>query len=278
MRALHYSHLFLALCAVAMIAETAFVFSLWNDATAHYTLFVFFSTLVAYNIKSALKIYNPNFLPYSDKSAWAVSNKKIFLAGYGLSLGALAFLFFRLPPGTYVLLGVMGILSITYSFPFRLGRYSFSPRNLPFVKTILVAFVWMVVVVYIPCSMNGIEPSDFLPWMGGEFAFLFSLSILFDIKDIAKDRRSGINTFPQKLGVGYTKIISVTLMAARLALILFVVQESALMAEAGICFIYLLFVVILVTVDHQEKFYMVWIDGLMLVKLVVWLVCKFYFG
>ena len=278
MRALYYSHLFLALCAVAMIAETAFVFCLWNETTVYYTLFVFFSTLFAYNIKSALRIYDQTILPPSGKSAWAFSHKKLFIAGYGISSLALLVLFFKIPSGIYLLLFMMGILAVTYSFPFRLGRYSFSPRNLPFIKTVLVAFVWMVVTVYIPCSMNGIAITDFLPWMVGEFAFLFSLSILFDIKDIVKDKLSGINTFPQTLGIRPTKIISVLLMSVRLILILFLVRDPALMLEAGICFIYLLFVVNLVTVDHQEKFYMLWIDGLMLVKPVVWLICKFYFG
>jgi 4-hydroxybenzoate polyprenyltransferase len=273
MRALLYSHLFLSLCAISMIAETAFVFKLWTERTILYVLFVLFSTLVAYNIKGIRAVFGwTDIKVFSEKIRWAKSNKILFLSSYLVSIVLAVLLIVKLPVRSFWILFPMTALAVLYSLPLKVGRYRFSPRNIPFLKTLLVAFVWTTVVAYLPCRMNGIPFQDCSFWLISEFMFLFSLSILFDIKDIKADTAIGIKTFPQQLGVDVTKIISIVLMGSRV--IWLALQQPInvyIIFESVVCFIYMIYIVTFINITREEKFYMGWIDGLMLLKCILFL-------
>lgn len=268
MRALLYSHFFLACCAVAMIAETALIFRLHSQFMILYVSFVFSSTIVAYNIKGLLSVLRKSSaVNLSEKIQWARSNKTVFLIVYGFAACLSVFFWSKLPFESYQILFPMALLTVIYSLPFKIGRYYFSPRYIPFLKTLLVAFVWTIVIVYLPCRMSGIPLAVTLFWLLGEFMFLFSLAILFDIKDIESDRIIGIKTFPQKLGVRVTKTISIVLMGSRI-LWIWVHQPGSnlLIIESIVCFIYLSYIVTFINTKLEEKYYMGWVDGLMLGK------------
>ncbi|HVD96681.1 MAG TPA: hypothetical protein VNB90_00665 [Cytophagaceae bacterium] len=276
MRTLLHSHIFLAACAVALTAETTFIFKLQDLQTCYYLAFVFFATIVAYNIKGALVLLRKNNANQPDKILWVLGHPKTFLSVYFFSVIGAGVLFLLLASKIYLVLLLAAILAVTYSIPFRWEDHDLSPRNIPFFKTILVAVVWTLVTVYIPCSMNGLAVDQFLYWIVSEFLFLFSLSILFDIKDLRKDAAQGVKTIPRYLGVRFTVFISLLLMLVRTLLLYSRPLELAMKTEAILSFVYLIFVVNFLSIDREEKFYMSWVDGCMLGKFFVFALFNLY--
>ncbi len=276
MRAVLYSHLFLALCAVSMIAATLVVFDLWNERSVLYLSFVFFSTFVAYNIKGIRGIFIPQKeILQTGKQQWVLANRSRFIFIYSFATGMACALFFLLPVSVYVIVIPMAILAITYSWPVRLGSAYFAPRYIPFFKTFLVAFVWSIIVVYVPCTMNGLRWEIFYHWFVGEFLFLWSLALLFDIKDTDRDRQLDVKTLPLIIGVKGVKYLSLVLMGARVFILWwFRPNDWELLSEAAVCLIYMIYIVPLITLEHEERFYMLWIDGLMIGRLLFF-ICNY---
>ncbi len=263
MRFFVYSHLFIAFCALALTIETFFVFKLPLKNNLLYLVVVFFATSIAYNTKLVYAFfYKPN-VSDADKSRWAVRNKIPILIVLGVSLVGIMSAIFFLQPYTLVLLIPLGVLSLGYSFPIVIQGHKIVLREIPFIKTILVAAVWTVVVAYLPF----VEASNTVNWIWVllEFLFLFPLALLFDIKDIDID--VNVITTPSVIGVIGTKALSISILLLRFGLIYYFWDVPFLLLPEAVSTIVSIFcIVYFVKMKASEYFYMVWIDGLMLLK------------
>ncbi len=281
MRWLVFSHLFIAFCAVAMTLETI-VFSGMNiTKNIPYLTVVFFSTLIAYNLKNIKWILFINEGVKSEKRYWVKKNNIFLCLLFGLSLILLFIGLFFLNQSLIYLLLPLGVLSIGYSWPLRIGGYKIVLREIPFIKTLLVALVWTIVVVVLPyVDFANIRTINWAKVIG-EFMFLLSLALLFDIKDMESDKNRNIKTIPLIVGVVGTKALSVSIILSRMLFYCIVgLNPAQLILELFIAIICLIVIVAFVNKKTSVYFYMLGIDGLMFLKsfLVILFLLKFKYA
>jgi 4-hydroxybenzoate polyprenyltransferase len=272
MSSILYSHIFLAVCATAMTAETMMTFDLCGEGKMLYLAIVFFSTLLVYNIKGVMLITYFRKEVISEKLKWATENEKKILAEVFISTVFLLIASYYISYKTILYLLPFGLLSIAYSIVVRISKYKISLREIPFLKTILVAAVWTFVVAYFPFVLFRVVIRLDVFWLISEFMFLFSLSILFDIKDIQIDKTNATITFPLVIGVSRTIVLSFLFMTGRILFLFFSrISFSSLMTEITISIIATFFIFSLLKKSREEKYYMLWIDGLMVGKFLLFL-------
>jgi 4-hydroxybenzoate polyprenyltransferase len=266
MQALLYSHIFLALCAVGMTAETIMAFELYDEKNTAYLFFIFFSTIITYNIKGISSLKEP----HSEKLQWAVRNKKALLVFFvsSILLSTCLFIYINTKPLYYLI--PLGLLSIAYSIPIGTGNYKISIRKIPYAKTILVAMVWTLVIAYFPFVIANASFS--WQWLVSEFMFLFSLAILFDIKDMKTDALNSISTFPLTIGVRKTILLSFLFLLGGISFLFYSnTAHASLIAEIIISFVAIIFIIDLSKKSTEEKYYMFWIDGLMIGRFLLFI-------
>jgi 4-hydroxybenzoate polyprenyltransferase len=103
-------------------------------------------------------------------------------------------------------------------------------RNVPLLKVFLIAFVWSAVTVFFPLVDAGVDVSEapvLLLWLR-RLLFILSLALLFDIRDYTYDRYTRTLTFPGLIGEGYTRLLSLGLLAVYSALVILMEQDQVL--------------------------------------------------
>jgi 4-hydroxybenzoate polyprenyltransferase len=267
MKFLLYSHLYLGVCAASMTLANILIGIGFVDSLSYmYLFFVFFSVLVVYNTKGALAI-SSSTLPTSEKLIWAYKHRYVVLGTLGFSGLMSAVLLVQLPVYLYSIIIPLSILSLLYSLSFNIGTVTIAIRNIPYLKTFLVAAVWTVIVFVIPLKLISVNPIEQWNRLMNEFLFLFSLAILFDLKDVEKDKLGNVKTFPILLGIEYTKYLSMGIMVIRL---LFVPYNTPLFYVELLLSLMIIFSThFFLEKNRNEKFYMLNLDGWMIVKAVV---------
>ncbi|MGF1534117.1 MAG: hypothetical protein ACFCUI_10460 [Bernardetiaceae bacterium] len=127
---------------------------------------------------------------------------------YGLALSVGASLFFLPWTNPLLLSGVvhLGLISVLYTLPLSWIGWP-ALRNIPFVKTLLVAYVWAGVGVGLPLLSE-------LPWTEiwryglAQLLFVLGLTLPFDIRDTHSDTAAGLPTFANRFGLRCTQILA----------------------------------------------------------------------
>jgi hypothetical protein len=182
-----------------------------------------FSTLFIYNILRIIKfILNPS----SEQAILHKPFKLIYyiFAGIGL-FGVVINLFFYSFPSQWIndlmanliLLLISIILSLFYVLPcFTLNGVKLALRDLPFLKILLISFVWSILCFYIPSIQSGNE-NTFL-FLG--FIYILAMTIPFDIRDLPFDHERQ-KTIPQLMGWHKAKMLSIILLLLFFCLLIF---------------------------------------------------------
>jgi 4-hydroxybenzoate polyprenyltransferase len=267
MRFLVFSHIYIALCVVAITMETVILSRIDFQKSIPYFFIVFFSTLVAYNLKAVNPLKNFKGSQDSEKISWSKENLSFILWLLLVSAILLVIGILFLNMDTVLLLLPLGLLSLGYSWPVKIGKRKRALRELPFVKTLMVAFVWTIVVAFIPYVESQNIVSADSERIIGDFMFLFALALLFDIKDIESDKANSIKTIPLLIGVNGTKMLSLSIIFLRiLYLILSGMMFRELVPEILITLLCAVLILKYINKQTTEYFYMVYVDGLILLK------------
>jgi len=129
------------------------------------------------------------------------------------------FFFFINKNSQWVLL-MLGLFTLAYSIPLiQIKKKFYSLRDIPFLKIFLIAFVWSTSTVVLPALQTNLtlRSADLLLIFIQRFLFVFVITMPFDIRDLDKDKLSGIKTIPMLLGIKKATNLSV------LCLIIFIV-------------------------------------------------------
>ena len=273
MRWLVFSHLFIALCAVSLTLETIILSGINFSKGIPYLIVVFFATVITYNLKGIKKIYADVKELENEKESWSNTNvltlKILFIGSFVLGIASLFFL----QKNTIYALLPLGALSIGYSWSLKYGGGIFSLRAVPFLKVLLVAIVWTLVVAVIPFVNAETSKSVSLELVISNFMFLFALAILFDIKDLRYDRLNNIMTTPLLIGVSGTKIISIAILMGRVLFLYSMdIESSKLLIEVILGIVFTIIILKYVDTETSEFFFMSYIDGMILFKsfLLIW--------
>lgn len=169
-----------------------------------YPWFLFFAVLVTYTYQRWRR-YLYLIDTKSEHIQWINSNKLvhffIFIVGI---LGSLTFILFNFQQFIKIIPGLLvpSIISIWYVHPF----CGIILREVPYIKSFLIVFTWIALVLWIPCYLSGVDLLAGLHQSVILFFFLFGILLLFDLRDIDYDAQK-IKTFPILIGEKYTKIL-----------------------------------------------------------------------
>ena len=242
----------------------------------HLLVFVFFSTLLVYNLNliegmkglkaSAFRSERHNWIVKHEKFIWAFSVLSLIV-----SIGELT----ALKKNTLIFLLVPGLFALGYAVPIKLpGLKTIRLRELPFVKIFLVAWVWATFTVGLPVVQQNelftiLKPEYFLLFFS-RTAFIFALTIPFDVRDLNYDTDKHISTIPSRFGIEKSKYFSLFLIAVFLVVSITRFQynfctASELTALALSALISALLIMGM-NKDRKEFYYSIFMDGMMLVQ------------
>lgn len=209
-----YSNLWIALNALAQAAQTRFLLS-GRVQLSPALGFVFFGTLFLYALHRIGGL--GQLAPFTAFGRYkAISEHKAHLrvyAGIGL-IGALTFYLF-FPWRIQWMLALPGLIALGYVLP--LGASGKRLRDLHFLKIFLLAIVWAWITVWLPAAELQADMQKATLWMGLErAAYIFALTIPFDIRDLEVDRHTQVKTLPGALGIAPVLALALLMLIAML--------------------------------------------------------------
>jgi 4-hydroxybenzoate polyprenyltransferase len=102
------------------------------------------------------------------------------------------------------------LVSLFYLYPIHSEKLTL--RNVPYIKTGLIALVFTIVTLVIPLWGKGFEIVEILLLAISRLFFISTLCLIFDIGDIQDDRTKGLKTFPLTLGPVRTVFLALFLL------------------------------------------------------------------
>jgi 4-hydroxybenzoate polyprenyltransferase len=164
---------------------------------------------------------------------------------------------------------VVGIVTLLYSFPVLPFTNKKRIKDHGVLKIITLSIIWTIITVWFPVDQAYYTSTSFLLIFLRRFIFIFSLCIVFDIRDIEIDYKENIRTIPIIAGIKKAYNISFILlvMFVLLSLIQYMrlqnIKEFTAMSISAVT----TFFIIKYTRKHgSDLAYIVCLDGMMLLQ------------
>ena len=149
------------------------------------------------------------------------------------------------------------LVSIFYVVPFFGKRL----REIPFLKTFLIAVVWTSVLFYFPWLNEGRKTEGVQNELTAFFWLFAALAIPFDIRDMEQDRIQ-LTTLPLLFGSSISKVVSLAFLAMFYLIIANINQEIGKNVLLG-CITLLTSSLVLFTNRTRSIFFFATLDGTM---------------
>ncbi len=256
-----YSNIFISLCAVALSEATLLSIGHRGGYIALQVL-VFAATLSVYALHRLIslerikeELVNTRFL--AIRQLKTVIRLALLL---GVTIGAVAFCFLQTP--TQIALIVPACLSIGYVLPFFRGKRL---RDLPLLKIFLIAAVWAYVTVLLPYTETGQPLNAALALQLIErAAFIFAITIPFDIRDADIEKVNDVATLPSFLGFVAAIRLSLLLLLLWAVLVPFVYQPLSVFLALWVLGLYTAALLLASLKPRPDYFFSGLLDGTML--------------
>ena len=282
-----FSNYFYGLCAVALSIEASLQQRIPLNSLSFY-IFIFAVTALYYTKAYITEKRKNKGNPRSDwywENRNFVTGSQIFLTTivviYAAVVGLKHFGFIlHLPLVNWVLMLVFPFAAALYYGVNHRRFGKLNLRNIGWLKPFLIGFVWAGLVNIYPMMFFDIEHElDYVPDIIGillfikNFMFVAVLCIMFDIKDYAADHNLQLKTFVVKAGLRKT-IFMILIPLCLLGLssfILFGIIRHFSLLKIGLNVIPFLLLIMVAYSLHKRKsifYYLIVIDGLMLIKAI----------
>lgn len=271
-----FSNLFIAICAVAQGLVT---YHLLKVEPNNYILaFVFFSTLLVYNLSMLLsKPKEPNKSPFK-RVRWIFSHHRLTISITliaALSIIPLGLLYLSFE--SKVLMVFIGVLSVAYNLPFlSINNKKIGLRNIPGIKLFLISFVWATSCVLLPIvelestHQINVPLSETVLLVAKRFLFICAITIPFDIRDLFQDKLYELKTIPVMLGEKKAWIFCQALLATcLLLLILFTKTVNLDVVALALTLMLTGWLIFKSNLKRNEYYYFFYLDGTMLLQYVM---------
>ena len=258
--------------AAAAAAQTAATFRSWPPAAGvnlRVVTLVFAATLLVYNLDAVLPFKHRQPAGTSGRKAWQQQHRRGLAGLAGAAALGAGYLFLADGWWRYLpLLLPLAALALLYSWPLARWRgQRRALREVPLLKVFLIAGVWSAVTVGVPTLALHRPLASAGGLLAQRFCLVLALAIVFDIRDLSRDRAAGTRTFPVVLGPTGAKALALASLAGAVGLGfergapplgLLVIGVSAA-------------VVILLAEERQgDYFFAFWADGVLLVPAVLY--------
>lgn len=283
-----FANYFVGLLAIALSVETVFQLELPSNSYSYYLL-LFSATVMYYTyaysgpVNTAVSA-NPRTEWYRRHHSFIEVSQK-FLLIICLFTGALILFenyerILGLSLVYWLMLVTIPIAAILYYGLLPKSLYRFNLRNTGWLKAFVIGFVWAGCVNILPVTMvkieHGISVSEpgFMLWLFiKNWIFCTVNAIMFDIKDYDDDANKQLKTFVVRMGLRMTIffILIPLLLIGLVSLLIFAHYKNFGIIPVLINlipFISLLFVAYSLQRPKKILFYLIVIDGLLLVKAI----------
>jgi len=264
-----YTSLFTACCATGLcMATERLITGIAPQLDNHLHILVFGSTLLVYNTPRVILKSAGNRLNMLLYRAWY-----FFFFFTGLVLTAVGL--YRLPLALQLSSIGLGIFAFAYFLPLLPFGDKKHLRDFGWVKISVLAGVWTMATSVLPILYWDKNISNYPFEILMRLVFIFTLCVIFDIRDMQADEVNNITTLPHKVGIKNSYIlINVTL---ALLIVLSIIQYARYQVferfvGALITVIITWLVVRYLKQYPSERAYMLLADGVMLVYAILVLI------
>ncbi len=253
-----FSNLWISLAAGLDVITTYFLFD--ERINFGVVFFVFCSTLFIYNFLRVIKSKNVSIHEKSTQLIWVSKHLKLITILILIGIIGTGICFFFLSPTQKIIALAGGLISILYNFSFFAKNIAL--RNLPYLKTILIAVTWAMASVLIPLSANSfVFPTEVFLL---RVFFITILLIPFDIRDLKYDDKK-MKTLPQIFGVGGALLLGIIFCVTSICMS-FAYFSNEKSIPLAINYGLTIIVLIMCIRKREEIFYPIVVDGLIIVQ------------
>ncbi|MCL6295080.1 hypothetical protein [Jejuia spongiicola] len=192
---------------------------------------------------------------------WVYQHRKIIFF-LSISSGIISgYLFFKLLNKVTPIVVLLFILAIMISLFYVIKIKGRSLRELPYVKIHSIALTWTLVIVSFPILNENIYDLDILLiFIPANYIYFVAVAIPFDIRDLKHDSLTQ-RTIPQVVGIRNSKLISILLLISTALGIGIVFPNILNTLTFVIALSTQITLIVLTTVNRQEIYYSLLIDG-----------------
>lgn len=197
-----FSNLFIAFAAAAQVAFTYQILAI----SPNYLIItlVFLGTLGFYNFSILLAKPKNQVNAVFKKAHWVFANQGVIIALSLVAVLAAIIIALKLNLEAQLLLVILAILSAAYNLPlFKINNQKTGLRNIAGMKLLIIAGVWALSTVLLPVVETGITSLNTLELfilIIQRFLFIAAITLPFDIRDSAQDKRYALKTIPVLIG------------------------------------------------------------------------------
>ena len=205
-RLLIYSNILIAICAT-LLTVGILSQSFERSILLKYATYTFAGVLFVYNFHRLFKTHR---IASSPTLYFVSKNRHMLLLLTFFALFLLIFSFYLINPisvSSLILLLSIGLICVFYITPV----FGKSLRQLPFLKSLVIAWCWTLALIAFPFSNEHVE------WLGFNTelivfpCYFFALTIPFDIQDVDRDPPF-LRTLPQVIGIKKSKVVAISLL------------------------------------------------------------------
>jgi len=276
---LFYGNIFIALATFLLYQQTMLqVEGRWQVDTL--SVIVFLGTIFVYDLARVIPVKLTREHLYHYRYAWLLKNfYPVIIKGIAAMIFCVT-LFFSIPQRDMITLIILAAVASLYNFPFFFkGKSVFRIRDISYLKSFLIALVWAGVTGLLPAIDSGVSMSipAIIVIVIERFLLILALMLPFDLRDVAEDKRFGIQTLAQKLGWKRAKQLSIylLLMSYLIAFIRdFILHPSGLEWPAILLSAFVAMVIIVnMKEDRNDYYFFGLVDGIIVFQaLAVWVV------
>ena len=270
-----FGNIFISVCAFCLFWATCLLIQF--PLPLALGVWVALATFFLYNLDSLLPTKLRYHLQVSPRKAWVLAHRRALgaiVVVVGVLMLFLFFYSFRL--AHFWLLAHLAVLSLFYSWPVIPTRQGFIPlRNVPLLKLFLISYVWATVTVWLPLLAANWPVSDSKGWFLflERFLFILPLTIIFDIRDVERDKITATLTLPRLVGVWPAKFVAFVFLLGYLLLVFFTHQGANQLALI-LCGLFYSGLIYLTHESRTEYFYAVAGDGILVLPAILLLLIK----
>ncbi len=210
-----YGNLFIAFATFCLYQQTMLQVS-GSLKIDELSWIVFFGTIFVYDLARVIPVRLTHQQMYHYRYVWLLRNfYPVLLFGFG-SLVICSILIFQIPSRDIITLVLLAFVASFYNIPFLFKKTGlFRIRDISYLKSFLIALVWAGVTALLPAIDSGVKES--IPGLAAlfieRFLLILALMLPFDLRDVAEDKRFGIQTLAQVLGWKKSKHLSILLIS-----------------------------------------------------------------
>ncbi len=289
-----YGNYFYGYCAIALTIEATLQQQISFNHPIYY-LIVFCATVVYY-IKAYTHLNDADSV--NDRVKWYHSNKKLMLyteiVFYCIIISSIVYYTTILPINKnllhklpyIIIVPLVGLLYYGFSLS-GLGKNNL--RKIGWLKPVLIGFTWAGIVTLYPLVFNTIEQDKILSFnmfnillFIKNMMFVIVLCIMFDVKDYASDYNKDLKTFVVHFGLRKTIffiLLPLCIIGLGSFLIFGIIHQFSWMKIFlnTIPFVSMLWVAYSLKNRRSIIYYLIIIDGLMLLKAICGSIAMYYF-